>query len=119
MPVLEADVDRISDVLQQLITGDLSIESAAERARGSRPVPPGASTNVTFEEDDAAGLVLTVQTFDRPGLLLAITHALFRADVQIVASDAVTRAGRVVDRFSIVETDGSPIRRAPVSRTAR
>ena len=75
-------------------------------------MPPGASTNVTFDEDDDEGLVvLTVETFDRPGLLLAITLALFRANVQIIASDAVTRAGRVVDRFSIVELDGSPIRR--------
>ncbi len=113
LPVLEADVERISEVLTQLITGELSIESAAERARSSRVVPPGASTNVTFDEDDDAGLVvLTVETFDRPGLLLAITLALFRANVQIIASDAVTRAGRVVDRFSIVEVDGSPIRRS-------
>ncbi len=112
MPLLEADVERIADVLRQLITGELSIESAAERARSSRPVPPGASTNVTFDEDDDEGLViLTVETFDRPGLLLAITLALFRANVQIIASDAVTRAGRVVDRFSIVEVDGTPIRR--------
>jgi [protein-PII] uridylyltransferase len=112
LPVLEADVERIADVLQQLISGDLSIESAAERARSTRPVPPGASTTVTFDEDDDEGLVvLTVETFDRPGLLLAITLALFRANVQIIASDAVTRAGRVVDRFSIVEIDGSPIRR--------
>lgn len=112
MPLLEADVERISGVLQQLISGDLSIESAAERARSTRPVPPGASTTVTFDEDDDEGLVvLAVETFDRPGLLLAITLALFRANVQIIASDAVTRAGRVVDRFSIVEIDGSPIRR--------
>jgi [protein-PII] uridylyltransferase len=113
MPVLEADVERISGVLGQLISGDLSIQSAAERARSSRPVPPGASTTVTFDEDDDEGLVvLTVETFDRPGLLLAITLALFRANVQIIASDAVTRDGRVFDRFSIVEVDGSPIRRA-------
>jgi [protein-PII] uridylyltransferase len=111
MPLLEADVERISDMLQQLITGDLSIESAAQRARSSEPVPPGASTNVTFDEDEGEGLVLTVETFDRPGLLLAITLALFRANVQIIASDAITRAGRVVDRFSIAEIDGSPIRR--------
>jgi [protein-PII] uridylyltransferase len=113
MPVLEADVERIAGVLGQLITGELSIESAAERARSSRTVPPGASTTVTFDEDDDEGLVvLTVETFDRPGLLLAITLALFRANVQIIASDAVTRDGRVFDRFSIVEVDGSPIRRA-------
>jgi [protein-PII] uridylyltransferase len=66
---------------------------------------------VTFDETAEAGLeVLTVETFDRPGLLLTITQALFRAGVQIVATDATTRNGRVVDRFTIAELDGSPVR---------
>jgi UTP:GlnB (protein PII) uridylyltransferase len=55
--------------------------------------------------------VLTVETYDRPGLLLAITLALFRAAVQIVASDATTAGGRVVDRFTLAELDGSPVLR--------
>jgi|CZKU01.1.fsa_nt_gi [protein-PII] uridylyltransferase len=112
MPVAEVDIERIGALLRQLINGELSIESAVERARSSRTVPPGASTRVTFDEDADEGLaVLTVETFDRPGLLLAITLALFRANVQIIASDALTRTGVVVDRFTIVELDGSPIRR--------
>lgn len=112
LPVLDADVEAIAHVLRDLITGTLSIEAAAARARPSRTVPRGASTHVRFDEDADEGLVvLTVETFDRPGLLLAITLALFRAGVQILSSDAVTRGGRVVDRFSIVEVDGSPIRR--------
>jgi [protein-PII] uridylyltransferase len=112
MPLSEIDIERIDALLRQLIKGDVSIESAVERARSSRTVPPGASTRVTFDEDADEGLaVLTVETFDRPGLLFAITLALFRAGVQIIASDAVTRASTVVDRFTIVELDGSPIRR--------
>jgi UTP:GlnB (protein PII) uridylyltransferase len=100
-------------VLREIITGALSIEAAVERARPSRAAPPGASTHVTFHEDAAEGLVvLTVETFDRPGLLLAITLALFRARVQILSSDAVTEGGRVLDRFAIVEVNGSPIPRA-------
>jgi [protein-PII] uridylyltransferase len=111
MPLLDADIERIGDVLEQLITGQLSIEAAVERARPSRTVPPGSSTTVTFEEAADGLVVLNVETFDRPGLLLAITLALFRANVQIITSDAVTRAGHVVDRFSLVETDGTPIRK--------
>ncbi|HEY5146230.1 MAG TPA: hypothetical protein VII82_05660 [Polyangiaceae bacterium] len=112
MPVVDVDIERIGALLRQLISGELSIESAVERARSSRTVPPGASTRVTFDEDADEGLaVLTVETFDRPGLLLAITLALFRANVQIIASDAVTRDAAVVDRFTIAELDGSPIRR--------
>jgi [protein-PII] uridylyltransferase len=109
----DADIQAITDLLLLLIKGEVSIESAVERARSSRTVPPGASTRVIFDEDgDASLAVLTVETFDRPGLLLAITRALFRADVQIIASDAVTRGGTVVDRFTVVEPDGSPIRRS-------
>ena len=64
-----------------------------------------------FDETADGGLtVLTVETFDRPGLLLAITRALHRARVQIIASEATTKDGRVVDRFSIVELDGAPLR---------
>ncbi|HEV3191147.1 MAG TPA: hypothetical protein VGY54_11650, partial [Polyangiaceae bacterium] len=34
---------------------------------------------------------------------------LFRAQVQIVASDVTTENGQVVDRFTIAELDGSPV----------
>jgi len=54
--------------------------------------------------------VLTVVTSDRPGLLLAITRALHRARVQILGSEATTKDGRVVDRFTLVELDGAPLR---------
>jgi len=74
-------------------------------------VSPGATTRVTFDEAPRSGLaVLTVETFDRPGLLLAITLALFRARVQIVASEATTESGRVVDKFTVAELDGAPVR---------
>lgn len=110
-PVLEADASSIAGVLRGLVTRELTID-AITRETGVRPTPPpGASTHVTFEEAADTGLaVLTVETFDRPGLLLAITQALSRARVQIMASEAMSRDGRVVDRFTIVELDGAPLR---------
>jgi [protein-PII] uridylyltransferase len=73
---------------------------------------PGAPARVTFDaSSDQAPALLTVEAVDRPGLLLAITQALFRAGVQIVTSDATTHEGRVVDRFTLVEADGTPIGR--------
>jgi [protein-PII] uridylyltransferase len=72
--------------------------------------PPGAGTRVTFNETPNQGLsVLMVETYDRPGLLLAITLALFNARVQIVSSEAETTGARVIDRFSVVELDGTAI----------
>ncbi|MGD0677942.1 MAG: hypothetical protein ABSC94_21215 [Polyangiaceae bacterium] len=111
LPVLHADISRIRDALASLVTGNTTLEEVIRKARPFRPPPPGASTRVTFDQStDESLVVLTVETFDRPGLLLAITQALFRAGVQIIASDATTRNGRVVDRFTIVELDGTPIR---------
>ncbi len=109
-PVLASDASGIAGVLRGLITRELTID-AVVRQTGVRPTPsPGASTHVTFEEAETGLAVLSVETFDRPGLLLAITQALSRARVQIIGSEAMSRDGRVVDRFTIVELDGAPLR---------
>jgi UTP:GlnB (protein PII) uridylyltransferase len=112
MPVLRADISRVADVLSALVTGELTVESVVRQARALRPAPRGAATRATFDDGANDGLAeLTVETFDRPGLLLSITQALFRAQVQIIASEATTRDGRVVDRFTLAGLDGSPISR--------
>ena len=112
LPVLRADIARIADVLRALISGELTIESALRCVRPLRPAPPGARTRVTFDDaSDERTVVLVVETFDRPGLLLAITQALFQAEVQIIETHATTRNGRVADSFTITELDGAPIGR--------
>ena len=111
-PVLEADIARIAETVRALAVGEVSIDAVVRKARAARPAPAGALTRVTFNEGPDEGLaVLTVETFDRPGLLLAITCALFGAQVQITASDATTQKGRVVDTFTLAELDGTPIHR--------
>ena len=109
-PIRNADAVRVAEVLGGLIAGELTIESVRRQGRDLARAPVGAATKVSFDEARNANLsVLTVTTFDRPGLLLAITLALFRAQVQIVASDVTTENGQVVDRFTIAELDGSPV----------
>lgn len=111
LPILQGDVTRIGVVLASLVTGETTLEQLIRKAGPAKPARRGAVTRVTFEPSLDDGLaVLMVETFDRPGLLLAIARALFRAGVQIVASDASTRDGRVVDRFTVAELDGGPIR---------
>jgi [protein-PII] uridylyltransferase len=110
-PLLDADIARIAETLRGLVTGALTVDDVAASARENRPRPGGATTRVRFDETSDTGLaVLTVETTDRPGLLLAITRALHRARVQIVASEATTKDGSVVDRFTLVELDGAPLR---------
>ncbi len=111
-PVRSDDATRIAELLAGLVTGAVPLEAVRRRAASRAVAPRGLATRVTFDEAPEAGLaVLTVETYDRPGLLLAVTLALFRAAVQIVASDATTAGGRVVDRFTIAELDGSPVLR--------
>jgi [protein-PII] uridylyltransferase len=109
-PVRSGDAVRVAEILSSLITGEANVE-AIVAGRYRRPLPPtGATTRVVFDDAPRGGIaVLTVETFDRPGLLLAITLALFRARVQIVASDVSTEDDRVIDRFTVTELDGSPI----------
>src|SRR5260370_4376672 len=112
LPVLRADIARIAEVLRALITGELTIELALRRVRPPRQAPPGTRTRVTFDDASNEGMVvLRVETFDRPGLLLASTQALLHAEVQIIQTHATTRNGRVVDSFTITELDGAPIGR--------
>jgi [protein-PII] uridylyltransferase len=113
-PIEPADATRIVKALRGLIEGDLAPESLLTRAPSRGPVPAGA-TRVGFAGSlDAGHSVLTVEASDRPGLLLAVTLALFRARVQIIASRADTKDGGATDRFTIAECDGgrlSPQRR--------
>jgi len=86
-----------------------SIELASRAPR--RRLAPTALTHVSFTDSASdGGFVLTVQTHDRPGLLFAITHTLFRAGLRISRSEVRTRSGVVCDRFHLLEADGSPVR---------
>jgi len=56
-----------------------------------------------------------IDTPDRPGLLLAITTALFMEKVRILASEVLTFAGQAHDEFDLLDEDGlhlSPQRKA-------
>jgi [protein-PII] uridylyltransferase len=108
-PIRSADASRVAAVLRGLVVGDLTVESVLRKGRPQPRAPRGA-TRVTFAETlDAGHSVLTVETSDRPGLLLAITLALFRARVQIVASNVHTKYGSAADRFTLAEPDGAPL----------
>lgn len=113
-PVTDADVRNVSETLVELMEGKLDARDVL-RAHRSAPAqassPPAAV--VRFLEDESGELTtLEVETEDRAGLLLTLTHALFETSVQIVRSELHTLDHRVFDHFSIVEHDGSPIRSA-------
>lgn len=109
--VMPGDIVRVTETLRELVTGRKTIDDVAREAHRRRTeVPPIGATRVAWIEGESGETVLTVETYDRPGLLLAITSALFRARVQIVSSEAGVSGGGIVDRFTLVEFDGAPLR---------
>lgn len=100
---------RLSQTLIGLIEGKLDRKKADPSGRAAA-TPSAKETVVRFiEGEDGTFATLEVETFDRSGLLLALSQALFSQRVQIVGSQVKTRGGRVFDRFHIVEFDNKPI----------
>lgn len=107
-PLTAEDTRRLADVLCALLEGRLDAQALRERA--AAPARPTSETVVRFLEGADGGLsTLEVETDDRSGLLMALAQALFDQRVQIVESEVRTKAGRVFDRFHIVELDGRAI----------
>ena len=103
------EIVQLCQTLIGLIEGRLERKRADSSNRTS--VTPAAKETVVrfIEGEDGTFATLEVETFDRSGLLLSLSQALFSQRVQIVGSQVKTRGGRVYDRFHIVEFDNKPI----------
>lgn len=111
-PIRGRDVAAIGEMVDALVRGSATFDSAPKVARAALR-RGAAETRVRF--DDGAGdgtMVLTVEATDRPGLLLVVTKAIFRAGLQIVGLRATSDQGRAVDRFHLAEQDGKPLLQA-------
>jgi [protein-PII] uridylyltransferase len=103
------EIVQLCQTLIGLIEGRLERKRADPANRASL-TPAAKETVVRFiEGEDGTFATLEVETFDRSGLLLSLSQALFSQRVQIVGSQVKTRGGRVYDRFHIVELDNKPI----------
>jgi len=103
------EIVKLCQTLIGLIEGKLERKKADPSSRATL-TPAAKETVVRFlEGEDGTFATLEVETFDRSGLLLALSQALFSQRVQIVGSQVKTRGGRVFDRFHIVEFDNKPI----------
>jgi [protein-PII] uridylyltransferase len=112
-PVGDASIQRVANVLGELVRGKVDVESATRRAEALRDQADMATTHVWFEDEPRDGLTeLHIETEDRPGLLFTITATLFRARVVILRSLVTTADGRARDRFLCVDMDGHPLGKA-------
>jgi [protein-PII] uridylyltransferase len=107
--VSQEEILHLCQTLIGLIEGKLDRKRVDPAARQAA-TPAAKETVVRFiEGEDGTFATLEVETFDRSGLLLSLSQALFSQRVQIVGSQVKTRGGRVFDRFHIVELDNKPI----------
>ena len=107
-PIRARDVAAIGEMVDALVRGNADFDPAVQFARAMRS--GASSTRVRF--DDGAGdgtMILTVEATDRPGLLLVVTKAIFRAGLQIIGLRATSEEGRAIDRFHLAELDGKPL----------
>lgn len=109
--LVEADVARLADLLAGLVTGELCVDG---RPLATRRAPTEVATLVRFDESLDPGssvsgsATLLLETLERPGLFRAVTGALLRAGVRIMASRrANAGGGRVVHRFVLAEEGGA------------
>jgi [protein-PII] uridylyltransferase len=107
-PIRARDVAALGELVDALVRGNAKVEEAVGFARAT--VAAGASTRVLFDDGAKDGtMVLTVEATDRPGLLLLVTQAIFRAELQIIGLRATSEKGRAIDRFHLAELDGKPL----------
>ncbi|HVJ92155.1 MAG TPA: hypothetical protein VM580_20285 [Labilithrix sp.] len=105
-PIRRKDVQVLAEAIDRAAATERVLPTT------SAALTPGASARVRFETDEDDGsTLLTVEAVDRPGLLLAVTQALFRANLQIIGLRATTERGCAVDRFKLVDAGGAPLRR--------
>ena len=107
-PIRTRDIATLGELVDALVRGNAKVEEAVGFARAI--VAAGVSTRVLFDDGAKDGtMVLTIEATDRPGLLLLVTQAIFRAELQIIGLRATSEQGRAIDRFHLAELDGKPL----------
>jgi UTP:GlnB (protein PII) uridylyltransferase len=106
-PYHEAYVGSLRRSIVSLLRGEVDIRAVGRRAKlPARPTRP-PSAEVQFDDRCSEADRLTVDTQDRPGLLLVITTALFLEEARILGAEVSTAAGQAHDEFDVVDWDGS------------
>jgi [protein-PII] uridylyltransferase len=104
-----AYVASLRRLMESLLLGDTDIETVARRAQPTARPTCAPPADVRFVAGQGKADRLTVDTHDRPGLLLAITTTLHKKGVRILRSEVLTVAGQAHDEFDLVDWDGSPL----------
>ena len=97
--------------LRDALSGDLDLSrSLAEKMKGVRSIRPKASKLphkiVVDNHSSSFFTIIEVFTYDFPGLLFTVTHALFLAGLDIWVAKISTNVDQVVDVFYVRDVEG-------------
>ncbi|WP_438001440.1 [protein-PII] uridylyltransferase [Sorangium sp. So ce185] len=105
IPKLVADI-------QAVLSGQISGADVAKKRRGGglreRPTPK-VKTQISIDDRASHHTVIEVLARDRPGLLFAISDALYQLGLSISVAKINTEGTRVADVFYVSEADGTKI----------
>jgi [protein-PII] uridylyltransferase len=96
-------------LMTSLLRGETDIGWLTKRTSRTPQSKRRARTDVQFDERRGETDRLMVDADDRPGLLLAITTALFNARVSISGAEVLTVGDRVHHEFAVLEWNGSQV----------
>jgi [protein-PII] uridylyltransferase len=106
-PLSGRDIIGVRATVESLLRGETSV-SRLER-HGAETSRPSAAPPMAVYFGDSEPDLLRVETTDRPGLLLAVTLAIFKERLSIIRSHVTTIAGIARDEFHLAELDGSSL----------
>ncbi len=106
--------DRAAEDLNAALSGRLDVGAAIRerRAEWKAVRPPGSNrpTRVVVDNDTSRFFtIVEVFTYDFPGLLFAVTDALFRCQLDIWLAKIATNVNQVVDVFYVRDFDGQKV----------
>lgn len=101
-PLTEEKVAGVRATIESLLVGRMSVATLEKKASPAIPARPKPIT-VRF---DGLSDLLIVEAHDRPGLLLAISLAIFRERLTIVRSHVTTLSEHARDEFELAQIDG-------------
>jgi len=103
-PLSDRDIAAIRATVESLLRGETSVARLERHGAKTERPHGGPPTAVYFGDSDPD--VLRVEAADRPGLLLAVTLAIFKEHFSIIRSHVTTIAGMARDEFQLAELDG-------------
>jgi UTP:GlnB (protein PII) uridylyltransferase len=116
----DEDIAQISASLGALLKGETDLGAVIERVSSIPSSPTRSAVEVGFAShpNDDGALLLIVEADDRPGLLMAITTALFAEKVSAVHSEVTTSGKRARGKFQILEASGEPLTQSRAAKVA-